>query len=216
MAPPVVSLHALMCASCTQGAVVKPDGVPAGGAGGGEGGEEGGEGPKDPREQEDPVQAMMKDQFGNYVVQKVLEVCDDAQRDVLMARVRAQLHNLKRFTYGKHIVARVEKLLSAGTKIQTHLRARPLPDDTQPLASIAPSSRPTSNGPSRTGSFSSRDNFALGALGTRAAVTGASPLGAPGSNSSVASAPHTPGNSITMPAVLAAGSDHVEVLPSTF
>ncbi|EFJ40581.1 pumilio family protein, partial [Volvox carteri f. nagariensis] len=56
-----------------------------------------------------PWTAMIKDQFGNYVVQKVLEVCTDVQREAMLARVRAQLHALKRFTYGKHIVARVEK-----------------------------------------------------------------------------------------------------------
>jgi len=82
---------------------------------------------------EDPLQVMMKDQYGNYVVQKVLEVCDDTQREQLLVRVRAQLNSLKKFTYGKHIVARMEKLLSAGTKIQSHLRARPLPDDQLPL-----------------------------------------------------------------------------------
>ncbi|MEW5300517.1 MAG: hypothetical protein WDW36_003446 [Sanguina aurantia] len=67
---------------------------------------------------EDPLQAMMKDQFGNYVVQKVLEVCSPAQREQLLGRVRAQLSALKRFTYGKHIVVRVEKLLAAGTRLQ--------------------------------------------------------------------------------------------------
>lgn len=61
---------------------------------------------------------MMKDQYGNYVVQKVLEVCDDTQREQLLQRVRAQLCTLKKYTYGKHIVARMEKLLSAGAKIQ--------------------------------------------------------------------------------------------------
>jgi len=170
---------------------------------------------------EDPVQAMMKDQFGNYVVQKVLEVCDDAQRDVLMARVRAQLHNLKRFTYGKHIVARVEKLLSAGTKIQSHLRARPLPDDTQPLASIAPSSRPGSNGPSRTGSFTSRDG-AAGML--RPPVPHASPLGAgssgcvaagPGSNSGAVVPPPPPPPPAAMPTATAV-TNIEEALPSSF
>ena len=59
-------------------------------------------------------QAMMKDQFGNYVVQKVLETCNDAQRELLLGRIRVHLHTLKKFTYGKHIVARVEKLLAAG------------------------------------------------------------------------------------------------------
>ncbi|GLI71552.1 hypothetical protein VaNZ11_016789 [Volvox africanus] len=87
-------------------------------------------------EVEDPVQAMMKDQFGNYVVQKVLEVCTDDQREAMLARVRQQLHALKRFTYGKHIVARVEKLLSAGTRYQTHAKGRLLPDD-EALAAAA-------------------------------------------------------------------------------
>lgn len=79
---------------------------------------------------------MMKDQFGNYVVQKVLEVCKDDQREAMLARVRQQLHALKRFTYGKHIVARVEKLLSAGTRYQTHAKGRLLPDD-EALAAAA-------------------------------------------------------------------------------
>jgi hypothetical protein len=50
--------------------------------------------------------------------------------------VRQQLHALKRFTYGKHIVARVEKLLSAGTRYQTHAKGRLLPDD-EALAAAA-------------------------------------------------------------------------------
>ncbi|OEL35734.1 Pumilio-like protein 2 [Dichanthelium oligosanthes] len=34
----------------------------------------------------EPLQAMMKDQFGNYVVQKVLETCDDQQRELILSR----------------------------------------------------------------------------------------------------------------------------------
>lgn len=60
------------------------------------------------------VQAMMKDQFANYVVQKVLETCDESQRELLLGRIRVHLHALKKYTYGKHIVARVEKLVAAG------------------------------------------------------------------------------------------------------
>ncbi|KAL3147052.1 hypothetical protein ABBQ38_015016 [Trebouxia sp. C0009 RCD-2024] len=61
-----------------------------------------------------PLQMMTKDQYANYVVQKMLEVCDDSQRQLLMARITAHLNQLKKLTYGKHIVARVEKLLVAG------------------------------------------------------------------------------------------------------
>lgn len=56
----------------------------------------------------------MKDQFANYVVQKVLETCDDQQRELILTRIKVHLNALKKYTYGKHIVARVEKLVAAG------------------------------------------------------------------------------------------------------
>ena len=62
----------------------------------------------------------MKDQYANYVVQKVLETCNDQQREKLLTRIRVHLHALKKYTYGKHIVARVEKLLALGGA-STHL-----------------------------------------------------------------------------------------------
>nr|XP_024397819.1 pumilio homolog 2-like [Physcomitrium patens] len=65
----------------------------------------------------DVMQTMMKDQmFANYVVQKVLETCDESQRELLLGRIRVNLHALKKYTYGKHIVARVEKLVAAGER----------------------------------------------------------------------------------------------------
>ena len=68
----------------------------------------------------DWLQAMMKDQYANYVVQKVLETCDDQERELLLSRIRVHLHALKKYTYGKHIVARVEKLLAAGGKNENY------------------------------------------------------------------------------------------------
>ncbi|CAI5463525.1 unnamed protein product [Closterium sp. Yama58-4] len=70
-------------------------------------------------DENEPLQAMMKDQFGNYVVQKVLETCSEQQREMVLGRIRVHLHTLKKFTYGKHIVARVEKLLAAGGRMQS-------------------------------------------------------------------------------------------------
>ncbi|CAN1231344.1 Pumilio homolog 2 [Linum grandiflorum] len=67
-------------------------------------------------DENEPLQAMMKDQFANYVVQKVLETCDDQQRELIMTRIKIHLNALKKYTYGKHIVARVEKLLAAGER----------------------------------------------------------------------------------------------------
>jgi hypothetical protein len=40
-----------------------------------------------------------------------VQVCSDERREMLLSRVRAHLTSLRRYTYGKHIVARVEKLL---------------------------------------------------------------------------------------------------------
>lgn len=56
----------------------------------------------------------MKDQYANYVVQKILDTCNEQQKDVLIGRIRASLSSLRKFTYGKHIVARVEQLMSEG------------------------------------------------------------------------------------------------------
>ncbi|KAF5177130.1 Pumilio-like protein [Thalictrum thalictroides] len=57
----------------------------------------------------DNLLTMMKDQFANYVVQKILEICTDKQREILLGRIRVHLHALKKYTYGKHIVVRFEQ-----------------------------------------------------------------------------------------------------------
>ncbi|XP_021723447.1 pumilio homolog 6, chloroplastic-like [Chenopodium quinoa] len=58
----------------------------------------------------DNLLVMMKDQYANYVVQKILEKCTDNQRDLLLGRIRVHLNALKKYTYGKHIVARFEQM----------------------------------------------------------------------------------------------------------
>ncbi|KAK1415547.1 hypothetical protein QVD17_31330 [Tagetes erecta] len=67
-------------------------------------------------DENEPLQVMMKDQFANYVVQKVLETCDDQQLETILNRIKVHLNALKKYTYGKHIVARVEKLVAAGER----------------------------------------------------------------------------------------------------
>ncbi|KAK1434857.1 hypothetical protein QVD17_00611 [Tagetes erecta] len=67
-------------------------------------------------DENEPLQAMMKDQFANYVVQKVLETCSDQEREHILGRVKVHLNALKKYTYGKHIVTRVEKLVAAGER----------------------------------------------------------------------------------------------------
>ncbi|CAA0806383.1 Pumilio homolog 4 [Striga hermonthica] len=67
-------------------------------------------------DENEPLQAMMKDPFGNYVVQKVLETCDDKSRELILSRIKVHLTALKKYTYGKHIVSRVEKLIATGER----------------------------------------------------------------------------------------------------
>ncbi|KAF9916518.1 mRNA binding protein puf3 [Lobosporangium transversale] len=59
-----------------------------------------------------PLVLMMKDQFANYVVQKMLDVVDGPQRDVLVTKIKPHLPSLKKYTYGKHLISKVEKLMA--------------------------------------------------------------------------------------------------------
>jgi len=52
--------------------------------------------------------SMMKDQFANYVVQKMIDVAEPAQRKLLMHKIRPHVPTLRKYTYGKHILAKVE------------------------------------------------------------------------------------------------------------
>ncbi|KAI4325191.1 hypothetical protein MLD38_030609 [Melastoma candidum] len=61
-------------------------------------------------EENDNLVAMMKDQFANYVIQKILEVSSDHHREILLNCIRTNLLALKKYTYGKHIVAKFEQL----------------------------------------------------------------------------------------------------------
>ncbi|KAJ1917205.1 mRNA binding protein puf3 [Mycoemilia scoparia] len=53
---------------------------------------------------------MMKDQYANYVVQKMLDVVEGEQKMFLLGRIQEHINLLKRFTYGKHLINKVEKL----------------------------------------------------------------------------------------------------------
>ncbi|KAJ8915632.1 hypothetical protein NQ315_003416, partial [Exocentrus adspersus] len=55
------------------------------------------------------LHVMMKDQYANYVVQKMIDVSEPTQRKVLMHKIRPHLNSLRKYTYGKHIIAKLEK-----------------------------------------------------------------------------------------------------------
>lgn len=55
--------------------------------------------------------AMMKDQYANYVVQRMIEVAEPPQRKLLLHKIRPHVASLRKYTYGKHILAKLEKYL---------------------------------------------------------------------------------------------------------
>ncbi|XP_031645135.1 pumilio homolog 1-like [Oncorhynchus kisutch] len=52
---------------------------------------------------------MMKDQYANYVVQKMIDVAEPTQRKIIMHKIRPHVSTLRKYTYGKHILAKLEK-----------------------------------------------------------------------------------------------------------
>lgn len=56
-----------------------------------------------------PLNHLVRDQFGNYVVQRVLDVALPPQRERVVTILRAQVPAIKKYSYGKHIIARLEE-----------------------------------------------------------------------------------------------------------
>nr|XP_018670299.1 pumilio homolog 2-like isoform X2 [Ciona intestinalis] len=88
----------------------------------------------------DALFIMMKDQYANYVVQKMLDVADPQQKKLLIHKIRPHILTLRKFTYGKHIITKLEKffLRSSGNSPGPSL-------NTGPAAEISQSQIATSN-----------------------------------------------------------------------
>jgi len=54
---------------------------------------------------------MMKHQYANYVIQKILEVSTMQQRFELIEYIKPHVSSLKKYTYGKHIINKLEKII---------------------------------------------------------------------------------------------------------
>ncbi|XP_075512911.1 pumilio homolog 6, chloroplastic-like isoform X1 [Primulina tabacum] len=68
-------------------------------------------------EKNDNVLLMIKDQYANYVVQKILLKCTREQREILLGLIRNHHAALKEYTYGKHVVSRLEQLNGEATSL---------------------------------------------------------------------------------------------------
>jgi pumilio RNA-binding family len=56
------------------------------------------------------LESMVRDPYANYVVQKVIDVSHERQRGAIIRYVRENIVQLRRYTYGKHIIVRLEKV----------------------------------------------------------------------------------------------------------
>lgn len=56
-----------------------------------------------------PLLPMMKHMYGNYVVQKLLDKADPVDRERIVCIIRHNADYLKRFTFGKHVLSRLER-----------------------------------------------------------------------------------------------------------
>lgn len=82
------------------------------------------------------LQLMMKDQFGNYVIQKLLAKLNGNEKSIFLSAIKTQLPQIKRFNYGKQIDV-IEKLLlnsshtsqSSPSSVKTSLNSAPMTSD---------------------------------------------------------------------------------------
>ncbi|VDM53376.1 unnamed protein product [Angiostrongylus costaricensis] len=52
-----------------------------------------------------PILLMMKDQYANYVVQKMLDIADPVYRKKMMYAIKPHIPVLRKYNYGKHIIS---------------------------------------------------------------------------------------------------------------
>ncbi len=57
-----------------------------------------------------PLVLMVRDAYANYVIQKILERGTSKQRTRLVARVKELVPNLRKLMFGKHIIAKIERI----------------------------------------------------------------------------------------------------------
>eukprot|EP00494_Astrolonche_serrata_P022577 UN22834 len=66
-------------------------------------------------EESSPLVSMVRDQYGNYVIQKMLETLNVTQRTKLIKKIQDLVPNIRKIAFGKHIVAKIEKLTGKHT-----------------------------------------------------------------------------------------------------
>ncbi|CAJ0583013.1 unnamed protein product, partial [Mesorhabditis spiculigera] len=79
-----------------------------------------------PNDPNPPLMQMMRDQYANYVVQKMLDVADSVHRKKMLFTIKPHIQQLKKFNYGKHIITKLEKYFNkSGLTTQVNPPAQP-------------------------------------------------------------------------------------------
>ncbi|GAB1197392.1 hypothetical protein APSETT444_006685 [Aspergillus pseudonomiae] len=108
---------------------------------------------------ENPLLGLIRDQFGNYVIQKVLGQLKGAEREALVEEIKPLLSQLKKYSYGKQIAA-IEKLVA---------------DSNSPTSGTLPHTTSTTPPNSHKSSPQPSKRAVNGLDGCRAPVVGAAP-----------------------------------------
>ncbi|KAI1661896.1 ARM repeat-containing protein [Daldinia decipiens] len=100
-----------------------------------------------------PLQLMMKDQFGNYVIQKLMQHLEGPDRESFIEEMRPHFANLKKYSTGRQITA-LDRLMSASSTATSPTTpnllvdvnsAAPTPSLTMEQSSPQSSSPPSTN-----------------------------------------------------------------------
>ena len=65
-----------------------------------------------------PLQILVASPFGNFVVQRMVDSSNEMQRTALLEMLWSYAPILRRYTYGRHILSRLEKMASSGMPMQ--------------------------------------------------------------------------------------------------
>jgi hypothetical protein len=68
-----------------------------------------------------PLNDLVRDSFGNYVVQRILDVARPAQRERVVNILKLQVPTIKKYSYGKHIIARLGEEALAGGPLSSNM-----------------------------------------------------------------------------------------------
>jgi len=82
--------------------------------------------------------SMVRDQYANYVVQKMIDLCDQDQLAMIVQRIKRHVPGLRKIPYGKNILTRLEKLTGTVFSGTTQLGSDAFPNSEIASAATIP------------------------------------------------------------------------------